>query len=306
MIVLVVRRCVLGVVTIFCVYALTFVMAISIPGNPLRQGPRNIPAEAERALRIRYNMDNNWLYFTGFVAGLARLDFGPTFTYNDWTCNQIIADALPVSVMIGLSAILIAVVAGVPAGVFGAVGRNGWFDVTTGALVLLGVSLPAFVTGSFLLIVFAMYLKVAPVGGWGTLAHLPLPALTLALPFTAYVARLTRVAMLDVLGSDFIRTALAKGLAPRRVIWDHALRVAFLPILSFLGPACAQAMTGSFVVEKVYGVPGIGQHFVNAALNLDAGLVMSTVLVFAVLLVAMNVVIDVLYAWFDPRIKDAL
>jgi len=306
MISLITRRLLLGIVTIACVYTLTFVMVISLPGNPFQQSQRNMPPEAEQALRVRYSMDNNWLYFWEFLGGAARLDFGPTFTYNDWTCNQIIADALPVSVMIGLLAVLIAVLVGVPIGVLSAVKRNSWLDVAGSAVVLLGISLPTFVTGTFLLIVFAVYLHLAPVGGWGTLAHLPLPALTLSLPFMAYIARLTRIGMLDVLGSDFVRTALAKGVTPRRVVWHHALKVAFLPVLSFLGPATAQAMTGSFVVEKVFGVPGIGQHFVNAALNLDAGLIMSTVLVFATLLVALNLVIDVLYAWMDPRIAEAV
>ncbi len=306
MIRLIVRRLLLGVVTIGCIYALTFVMVISLPGNPFQQGLHNIPPEAEMALRARYNMDNNWLYFTEFLAGAVRLDFGPTFTYNDWTCNQIIASALPVSLLIGLLAILIAVMVGVPIGVLSAVKRGSWFDVTSLTFVLLGISLPTFVTGSAMLIVCSVCLRIAPVGGWGTLAHLPLPALALSLPFVAYIARLTRTGMLDALGSDFVRTALAKGASRRTVVWRHALKVAFLPVLSFLGPASAQAMTGSFVVEKVFGVPGIGQHFVNAALNRDAGLIMSTVLVFSTLLVAFNLVVDVLYAWIDPRISEAV
>ena len=306
MISLIARRLLFGLVTIVGVYTLTFVMVVSLPGNPFQQSQRNMPPEAEQALRVRYSMDNNWLYFGEFISGAVKLDFGPTFTYNDWTCNQIIADAMPVSLMLGSMAILIALLVGVPVGVLSAVRRNSWLDVLTSAGVLIGISLPTFVTGTFLLIVFAVYLQLAPVGGWGTLAHLPLPALTLSLPFMAYIARLTRIGMLDVLGSDFVRTALAKGVTPRRAVWHHSLKVAFLPVLSFLGPAMAQAMTGSFVVEKVFGVPGIGQHFVNAALNLDAGLIMSTVLVFATLLVAFNLVIDVLYAWLDPRIAHAV
>jgi oligopeptide transport system permease protein len=306
MIRLVVRRLVVGIFTVACIYALTFVMVISMPGNPFQQGQHNLPPETEMALRARYSMDNNWAYFGEFLAGAARLDFGPTFTYHDWTCNQIIASALPVSMLIGLLAILIAVLVGVPIGVLGAMRRGTWWDVSGLTLVLLGISLPTFVTGSALMIVFSVWLRVTPAGGWGTLAHLPLPALTLSLPFVAYVARLTRTGMLDVLGSDFIRTALAKGAPRRTVVWRHALKVAFLPVLSFLGPAAAQAMTGSFVVEKVFGVPGLGQHFVNAALNRDAGLVMSTVLVFATLLVGFNVIVDVLYAWLDPRISEAV
>jgi oligopeptide transport system permease protein len=303
---LILRRLFLGVVTIACIYAITFAMVISLPGNPFQQGQHNLPPEAEMALRARYSMDNNWLYFWEFLCGAVRLDFGPTFTYNDWTCNQIIASALPVSMLIGLLAMLIAVFVGVPVGVIGAVKRGSIADVGGLSLVLLGISLPTFVTGSVLLIVFAVHLGLAPIGGWGTLAHLPLPAITLSLPFTAYIARLTRTGMLDVLGSEFIRTAVAKGASPSAVIWNHALKVAFLPVLSFLGPATAQAMTGSFVVEKVFGVPGIGQHFVNAALNRDAGLVMSTVLVFSTLLVLLNILIDVLYAWIDPRISEAV
>ena len=302
----IVRRLFAGVVTILCVYTVTFVMVISIPGNPFQQSTRNMPLEAEQALRARYHMDNNWTYFREFLSGALRFDFGPTFTYNDWTCNQIIASALPVSMLIGLLAILIAVGIGVPLGVVGAARRNGWLDVSTLAVVLIGISLPTFVTGSALLTLFAVVFRVAPVGGWGTFAHLPLPALTLSLPFIAYIARLTRVSMLDVLGSDFIRTALAKGVSKRSVVWKHALKPAFLPVLSFLGPATAQAMTGSFVVEKLFGIPGIGQHFVNAALNRDPGLILSTVFVFSTLLVVLNLVIDLLYAWIDPRISEAV
>jgi len=302
----IIRRIIAGFITVACVYALTFIMVVSIPGNPFQSGARNMPPEAEQALRARYHMDNNWVYFGEFLAGAARLDFGPTFTYNEWTCNQIIASALPVSVFIGFLAILVALMVGVPLGVVGAVRRGGWLDAGGLALVLLGISLPTFVTGTALLTIFALFLRIAPVGGWGALAHLPLPVLTLSLPFVAYIARLTRVGMLDVLGSDFIRTALAKGLRPRTVVWKHALKPALLPVLSYLGPATAQAMTGSFVVEKVFGVPGIGQHFVNAALNRDPGLILSTVLVFAALLVAFNLLIDLVYAWVDPRISGAV
>ena len=306
MIARIIRRIIAGVVTVACVYTLTFVMVVSIPGNPFQTGARNMLPEARQALRARYHMDNNWVYFGEFLAGAARLDFGPTFTYSEWTCNQIIASALPVSVLIGFLAILVALMIGVPLGVIGAVRRGGWLDAASLALVLLGISLPTFVTGTALLTIFAVFFRIFPVGGWGTLAHLPLPVLTLSLPFVAYISRLTRVGMLDVLGSDFIRTALAKGLSPRTVVWKHALKPALLPVLSYLGPATAQAMTGSFVVEKVFGVPGLGQHFVNAALNRDPGLILSTVLVFAAMLVAFNLLIDLVYVWVDPRISRAV
>ena len=162
---------------------------------------------------------------------------------------------------------------------------------------------PLIVTGTALLIVFAVWLQWLPVAGWGALAHLPLPAITLSLPFMAYIARLTRLGMLDVLGSDYIRTAMAKGVGHRQVIWKHALKKAFLPVLSFLGPATAAAMTGSFVIEKLFNVPGLGQHFVNSVLNLDRGLIMGTVLVYSGLLVFMNLAVDLLYAYVDPRVR---
>ncbi len=296
----------LGVVTLFCVYALTFWMVIVVPGNPFASGDRNMPAEVERALLARYHMDDNTAYFFEYLAGAVRLDFGPSFQYRDWTCTQIIAQSLPVSVTLGLLAMLLAVLIGVPAGVYSAVRRDGWLDGATLGLVLVGVSLPTFVIGSALLTVFAVYLKMFPIGGWGTLMHLPLPALTLATPFAAYIARLTRIGMLDVLSGDFVRTGIAKGLGRGRVIRRHAFGHAFLPVLSYLGPAAAQAMTGSFVVEKVFGVPGIGQHFVDSALNLDRGMVLGTVFVFSAMIIVFNLVVDVVYGMVDPRISEVV
>ena len=212
---------------------------------------------------------------------------------------------MPVSLTLGFTAMLLAVLVGVPVGVVSAVRRDSWLDLASLGFVLTGISLPTFVTGSALLTVFAVYLKVVPIGGWGRPGHLLLPAVTLALPFMAYIARLTRIGMLDVLGSDFVRTAIAKGLSRRAVVWRHAFRVAFLPVLSYLGPATAQAMTGSFVVEKVFSVPGLGTHFVDAALNLDRGLIMSCVLVYSAILITFNLAVDVLYVWADPRIRES-
>lgn len=295
------RRLVTAGATLFVVYAITFCMVIVIPGNPFASGDRNMPPEVVRALEARYQMDNDLAYFGQFLLGALHFDFGPSFQYKDWTCTQIIAQTLPVSLTLGFLAMLIAVVVGVPVGVLSAVGRGGWFDLSTLGLVLIGVSLPTFVTGSALLTTFAVYLHVLPIGGWGTLWHLPLPAAALSLPFMAYIARLTRVGMLDALSSEFVRTARAKGLSKQAVIWKHVFKVAFLPVLSYLGPATAQALTGSFVVEKVFSVPGIGRHFVDSALNLDRGLIMGTVLVYAAIVIAVNFVVDALYALVDPR-----
>lgn len=299
-------RLVGGAITVWLIYTLTFLMVVSASGQRFRAGERNLPPEIENALRVRYRMDNHWQYYWEFLTRAARLDFGPSFTYADWTCGEILADALPVSMVVGVLAILVAVAVGVPAGVIGAVRRGGWCDAIGLGLTSLGVSVPTFVIGAGLLIVFGLWLPIAPVGGWGSPAHLPLPVLTLAAPFTAYIARLTRASMLDVLASDFLRTALAMGASPREIIWRHALRVAILPVLSYLGPATAQAMTGSFVVERVFGVPGLGQHFVNAALNVDPGLLLATVLAYSTILVAINLITDLAYGLVDPRIREAL
>lgn len=301
-----VRRLLAGAATLLCVYAITFLMVVSIPGNPLQTGERRLSPEIEQSLRSRYNMDNNFAYFFEFLGGALRGDFGPSFSYQEWTCSQIIASALPVSMLIGLLAVLLAVLVGVPLGVIGAARRHSLADAGCMAVTLIGISVPTFVTGSILLGLFAVRLKVAPIGGWGTLGHLPLPVITLSLPFIAYIARLTRVGMIDSLSSEFIRMAVAKGLPQRTVVWKHALKSAFLPVLSYLGPATAQAMTGSFVVEKVFGVPGLGQHFVNAALNRDPGLILSTVLVFSAMLIVFNLLVDSVYPLLDPRIRRAV
>jgi oligopeptide transport system permease protein len=231
------------------------------------------------------------------------IDLGPSWQYYDWTCNQIVVSALPVSVGLGLTAMFIATVVGIPVGVLSAVHRGSWFDWFALALALVGISLPTFVTGTALLIVFGMLLGWLPVGGWGHLDQLVLPAVTLSLPFLAYIARLTRLGMLDVLASDYIRTARAKGLAGRSVIWKHALKNAFLPVLSFLGPATAIAMTGSFVIENIFNIPGLGQHFVDSILSRDRGMILATVLVFSGVIVFFNLVVDVTYAVVDPRIS---
>lgn len=295
-----------GIVTVFGVYVLTFLMVIAIPGNPFQASERTMAPEIVEALRARYSMDNNWLYFWEFLRGAVTLDFGPSFTYADWNCAEIIGSALPVSMAIGFLAIWLALIVGVPIGILGAVDRQGFWDGLTTVIVLAGLAIPTFVAGSVLLVLFAVWFPLFPIGGWGTLRHLPLPVVTLAVPYCAFIARLTRDGLGESLASEYMRTALAKGLTYRQAMFRHALKPALLPVLSFLGPALAQAMTGSFVVEKIFSIPGLGQHFVNAALNLDSGLILGTVLVFSTLLVIMNLLVDLLYQWLDPRIRESL
>jgi len=291
-----------GLVAVWAIYTVTFVLVIVMPGDPFETEGRRISPAIKQALQQRYGMDSNWHFYVSYMGRMARLDFGESLRYRDWTCNQIIANSLPVSVALGTWALFVALALGVFFGVMGAVHRRTLVDYATLAVAIIGISVPSFVIGASLLIVFGIMLGWAPVGGWGTMSHVWLPGLALSLPFMAYIARLTRLGMLDVLGSDYIRTARAKGLPPNDVVWKHALKNAFLPVLSFLGPAAAAILTGSFVIEKVFNIPGLGTHFVQSVLNKDRMLILGVVVVYSGIIVLFNLLVDIAYGWFDPRI----
>ncbi|MEM1184840.1 MAG: ABC transporter permease [Planctomycetota bacterium] len=332
---LILRRLAQLPLIVLVIYTITLVLAWAVPGNPLenpegRQPPREVIEQMQR----QYNLDSfprfYWSYLrsaTGIAwvgdtldgtierereaaiaAGVTPpersiFDLGPSLQYDDWDVNEIIASALPVSVALGGAAILIALALGLTAGVLGAVKPNSLADLATLAVALVGISLPSFVIGTVLLLFFGVLIGLFPVAEWGTVRALVLPAVTLSLPFAAYIARLTRLGMIEALSSDYVRTARAKGARERAVLLRHALKNAFLPVLSYLGPAAALAMTGSFIVERVFTVPGLGQHFVNAVQNKDLFLIMGVVLIFATMLILFNLVVDVLYRWVDPRIE---
>lgn len=301
-------------VLLLAIFTITFALAWIAPGNPFdgEQG-RRPSAEAQAAMRAQYRLDDPvGFYFdylgkaTGVSWALGRaprpFDLGPSLKHRDWSVNEIIADGLPVSLSIGLTAILLALVIGLFAGVTGALRPGSWSDASTQLLSVIGISVPSFVTGAVLLILFAAKLHLVPIGGWQGLRSLLLPALALSLPFASYIARLVRSSMMEQMSADYMRTARAKGLNRRQAALRHALKNAFLPVLSYIGPATAVAITGSFVVEKVFAVPGMGQHFVDAVLGKDITLLMGVVLVFSTIVILMNLLVDVLYAWIDPRI----
>lgn len=306
---------------LIAVYSITLALAWAVPGNPLdRPEGRRPPPEVVEAMQSRYNLDSFWSFYWSYLGGATGVayardrisgeeirplrpvfDFGPSLQYRDRTVNEIINASLPISVMLGAVAILIALFVGVGAGVIGAWKPDSWADTLTLLVALIGVSLPTFIVGTFLQLVFAVWIPIAPVGRFVLPSSLFLPALTLSLPFAAYIARLTRIGMIEALASDYVRTARAKGAGEWRILMRHALKNAFLPVLSYLGPACAMAMTGSFVVERIYSIPGLGQHFVNAVQNKDLFLLLGIVLVFATMLIIFNLAVDVLYRWVDPR-----
>ena len=315
MLALIVRRLLLLPLIVLAVYALTFGLVWLVPGSPLDNPEgRRPPPEVEAAMRRQYNLDSPATFFIDYLgkaSGASWLagthprpfDLGPSLRHPDWSVNQILAAGLPVSMSLGAAAIAIAVLVGVVAGVVGGLRPGSGLDLATLLLALVGISLPSFVAGAALLVAFAVTLPIFPVGGWGGLRHLVLPALTLSLPFAAYIARLTRMGMIEQMRSDYVRTALAKGLSDRQAAMRHALRNALLPVVSYLGPAAAVAMTGSFVVEKVFAVPGVGRHFVDGVLSKDITLIMGVVLVYSTILVLFNLAVDVAYRWVDPRIQ---
>ncbi len=311
------RRLLQVPVILLVIYTIAFALAWLAPGNPLdNPDGRRPPPEIEEAMRSRYKLDNPvdfYFDYLGKATGISwaiglhdrPFDLGPSLKHPDWSVNEILADGIPVSLTIGLAAMLIALGVGLSAGIIGALKPGTVSAGSTELLAIAGISLPGFVVSALLLIVFAAKLRIAPVGGWTGVRSMVLPAVALSLPFAAYIARLARSSLMEQMSSDHLRTARAKGLSRTQSLTRHALKNAFLPVLSYLGPATAAAVTGSFVVEKVFAVPGIGQHFVDAVLGKDITLIMGVVLVFSTLLVLLNLAVDVLYAWVDPRIDVA-
>jgi oligopeptide transport system permease protein len=286
------------------IYLLTFLLVWVAPGSPFEQGDRKMDPAALEALKERFHANSKAEFLTYYPTRvLLHGDFGPSLQYREWSVNDILRTALPVSVTLGMFALLLAVLVGVAIGTLAAVKRGGatdWFGLT---LTLVGISLPSFVAAAVLLIVFTNRLTWFPVGGWGGLSHIVLPGVALSLAPMAYIVRLTRVSMLDVLGADYVRTARAKGLSKSMVVWKHCLRNAFLPVLSYLGPAAAATLTGSFVVEQVFNVPGLGRHFVNSVLNRDQTLILGIVMVYSAMLLLFNLLVDIGYTVVDPRIE---
>ena len=278
-----------------------FIMRVA-PGGPFDMD-RALPEAVRANVEAKYHLDEPIVrQYVRYLGDVARGDFGPSFRYPDRTVNELIGLGLPVSLTLGLCALGFAVLVGGTAGVLAAVRHNRFVDYLTMSLALGGVSIPNFVLGPLLVLTFALWLGWLPVAGWGTWRHLVLPSITLGAIYTAYVARLSRAGMLEVLLQDFIRTARAKGVREALVVTRHALPSAVLPVVSYLGPAAAGALTGSVVVETIFSVPGIGRYFVQSALNRDYTMVLGTVVFYSVLLIVFNLIVDCLYAYLDPRV----
>jgi oligopeptide transport system permease protein len=288
---------------IFVIVSVSFFLMRLAPGGPFDQ-ERALPEQVRANIEARYHLDEPLgRQYLRYLGDVVRGDLGPSFRYPDRSVNELLALGFPVSLTLGLCALAFAVALGGVSGILAALGRNSLVDYLTMTLSLGGVSVPNFVLGPILMLVFALGLGWLPVAGWDSWRHLILPSVTLGAFYAAYVARLTRAGMLEVIGQDFIRTARAKGLRESVVVLRHALPGAVLPVLTYLGPASAAVLTGSVVVETIFSIPGIGRYFVSSALNRDYTMVLGTVVFYSVLLVGFNLLVDVLYAYLDPRVQ---
>lgn len=292
-------------VVLFCVVTITFFLIRLSPGGPF-DSERKLPPAIEKQLLAKYRLDGPILQqYGGYLKDLIHGDLRLSTKYRNRSVNEILAQTLPVTLTLGLTALLIAVTTGIWLGAFAASRPDTLAEGGALALTLLAISLPSFVMGPLLILVFAIKLSWLPVGGWGTPLQLILPAVTLAIPYAAVIARLLHDSLKETLAEDFVRTARSKGLSERAVVYRHALRVAILPVISYLGPLAANLLTGSIVVETIFHIPGAGGFFVNSILNRDGFLLGGVVIVYCVMLVLFNLLVDVAYRLLDQRIKSS-
>ena len=291
--------------TLLIIITIAFFMMRLAPGGPFDR-ERQLPPEIEANILKAYNLDKpiHEQYFD-YLKNIVRGDFGPSYKYLDFTVNDLILTGFPVSLKIGVMAILLAIIIGVTTGTIAALNQNSRFDYCVMGFAMVGIAIPNFVMAPLLALCFGVYLSWLPVAGWGggALQYMILPVTTLALPQIAYIARLTRGSMVETMHSNHIRTARAKGLAEKTVVVRHALKGGLLPVVSYLGPATAAVITGSVVIESIFDVPGIGRYFVNGALNRDYPVVMGVVIFYAVLIMLLNLIVDLVYGFLDPRVK---
>jgi oligopeptide transport system permease protein len=299
----VLRRAISVVLVVFVVATGTFILMHAIPGGPFKK-EKALPPAVQRNIEERYKLnDPLWKQYTDYLSNLIRGDLGPSFKYLGRSVNDIIRDGFPVSATLGAWAILFALVVGVPAGIISALNQNKWQDNAVMAIAIIGVSVPNFVIATLLMYVFAVKLRWLPVALWGTPKHVILPMIALAGFPAAFFARLMRSSTLDVLSQDYIRTARAKGLSWYAVVVKHVVKNAILPVVTYLGPLVAGILTGSFVVENIFAIPGLGRYYVTSIYNRDYTTIMGVTIFYSAFLVLLNFLVDIAYGWIDPRIK---
>jgi oligopeptide transport system permease protein len=298
-----VRRLIGAVPTLLIILTLTFFLVRLAPGGPF-DAERQLPAEIERNLRAAYHLDDPLIVQYGrYLGQVLQGDFGPSFKYKDFSVTELIWSGFPISLQLGASAMLLAVLVGTTLGALAALRQNSGIDYGVMATAMIGIAVPNFVVAPLLTLILGVQLGLLPTGGWGDFKQMILPVIALALPQVAYIARMTRASLIELLRANFIRTARAKGLPEHVTLLRHALKGALLPVVSYLGPATAAVITGSVVIEQIFGIPGIGRYFVQGALNRDYTLVLGVVVFYGVLIILFNLIVDLAYGLLDPRVR---
>jgi len=299
-----IRRILGAIPTLFALIVISFFIMRVAPGGPFSSYRRLTEAVLANMNRAYHLDEPLWKQFGRYLWGLAHFDFGPSMKYMDFSVTELIVQGLPISLEVGIWAMLFATIAGVALGIAGALRRNGVTDFTAGVIAMTGIAVPTFVIGPLLQIVFGLQLNWLPIAGWdGSFAAKVLPVFVLALPNIAYISRLMRGSMIETLRTNYVRTARAKGIGPRRVVWKHALTGAMLPVIAYLGPATAITVTGSVVIEQIFGIPGIGRYFVEGASNRDYPLVMGVTIIYGGIVILANIVTDVARGFLDPKVS---
>lgn len=303
----IVQRLLTAIPILFVVVLITFTLIRIAPGGPFDQ-ERRVPDAVLESLNKRYHLDDPvHVQFFDYVKNLVQGDFGPSFKYPTRTVTEIIGTGLPVTLELGVYALLFAMCIGITAGTIAAIRPNTLQDYVPMSLAMAGICLPSFVLGPLLILLFGIWMEVLPISGWNAApGDKILPAITLGATYAAYVARLTRGGMLEILSQDYIRTAKAKGLSPLRIITHHALRGGLAPVVSFTGPAAAMLLSGSFVVETVFQIPGLGRFYLQAAFNRDYTMILGTTIFFAALIIIFNLIADVVLVWLNPKLRSSL
>jgi oligopeptide transport system permease protein len=297
------KRLLSSVLVLLAIITITFLLMHAIPGGPFTS-ERNVPPAVLKNIEARYRLnDPLWKQYVDYLKHLCRFDLGPSFQYEGRTVNDIIAESFPISFKLGITSIAVAVAVGIPAGSVAALKQNRWQDYATMLLATLGVSIPSFVLATLLIYFFAIKLSLLPVALWDGPSYMILPVLALAGQPMAFIARLSRSSMLEVFSQDYIRTARAKGLSQTAILYRHALKNALIPIVTYLGPMSAAILTGSFIIETIFAIPGLGRHFVTSIYNRDYTVVLGVTIFYSILLISLNLTVDLLYPLIDPRIN---
>ncbi len=299
----IIKRIIASVITLWVVITITFLLIHTIPGGPF-DFDRNLPEIIKKSIEERYNLNKPiWWQYQDYLKNLVKFDLGPSFSYEGMTVNQLIHNGFPISAQLGVSAIILSMVIGIPFGIVSALRQGKWQDRFVMFLATLGITIPSFVLATLLLYFFTLKIPLFPPISWGTAAHFVLPSIALAGGPTSMISRLTRSSLLEVIRQDYIRTARAKGLTDRVVIYKHALKNAIIPVLTYLGPLIAGILTGSFVIERIFTIPGLGRQFVESITNRDYTAILGVTIFYSAFLIICNLIVDILYGFVDPRIR---